>query len=110
MDTGVEAGITDLETPPTAMSWSPDGTQLAFLRRVPGTPEWSIKMPKAPEGAKWAEPPTVATRLKWRSDGIGGAGLIPNGFTQIFVVPVTGGTPRRISTGDFNHGGEERRP
>ena len=106
MDTGAEARITDLETPPTAMSWSPDGTQLAFLRRVPGTPEWSIKMPKAPEGAKWAEPPTVATRLKLRSDGIGGAGLIPNGFTQLFVVPVTGGTPRRISTGDYNHGGE----
>ncbi len=106
MDTGVEARITDFETPPTAMSWSPDGTQLAFLRRVPGTPEWSIKMPKAPEGAKWAEPPTVATRLKWRSDGIGGAGMIPNGFTQLFVVPVTGGAPRRISTGDYNHGGE----
>ena len=106
MDTGAEARITDLETPPTAMSWSPDGTQLAFLRRVAGTPEWSIKMPKAPEGAKWAEPPTVATRLKWRADGIGGAGMIPNGFTQLFVVPVTGGTPRRITTGDFNHGGE----
>jgi dipeptidyl aminopeptidase/acylaminoacyl peptidase len=106
MDTGVEARITDLETPPTAMSWSPDGTQLAFLRRVAGTPEWSIKMPKAPEGAKWAEPPSVVTRLRWRADGIGGAGLIPNGFTHLFVVPVTGGAPRRISSGDFNHGGE----
>ena len=106
MDTGAETAITSLETPPVALSWSPDGTQLAFLRRVAGTPEWSIKMPKAPEGAKWAEPPSVVTRLRWRADGIGGAGLIPSGFTHLFVVPVTGGAPRRLSTGDFQHGGE----
>jgi len=106
MDTGAETAITSLETPPAALSWSPDGTQLAFLRRVAGTPEWSIKMPKPPEGAKWAEPPAVVTRLRWRADGIGGAGLIPNGFTHLFVVPATGGAPRQLSTGDFHHGGE----
>jgi dipeptidyl aminopeptidase/acylaminoacyl peptidase len=67
---------------------------------------WSITMPKAPVGATWAEPPVVETRLKWRADGIGGIGQRPLGFTHLFVVPVTGGAPRQVSEGDFEHGGE----
>jgi dipeptidyl aminopeptidase/acylaminoacyl peptidase len=106
MDTGVEAKITDLENSPAAMSWGPDGESLAFIARVPGKPAWSITMPKAPAGATWAEPPVVETRLKWRADGIGGIGQRPLGFAHLFVVPVTGGTPRQLSDGDFDHGGE----
>ncbi|MBM3784576.1 MAG: S9 family peptidase [Acidobacteria bacterium] len=106
MDTGVEARITDLETPPTALSWSPDGQSLAFLNRVPGKPEWSVPMPKPPSGAIWAEPAVAVTRLKWRADGVAGIGHRPLGFTHVFVVPAMGGTPRQVTDGDFEHGGE----
>ena len=106
MDTGVEAKITDLENAPAALSWAPDGEALAFLARVPAKAQWSITMPKAPVGAIWAEEPTVETRLKWRADGIGGIGQRPLGFAHLFIVPVTGGAPLQITTGDFDHGGE----
>ncbi|MEO6758624.1 MAG: DPP IV N-terminal domain-containing protein, partial [Saprospiraceae bacterium] len=106
MDTGAEARITDLENSPAVLSWSPDGEWLAFLARVPGKPGWSITMPKAPTGATWADPPVVETRLKWRADGVGGIGQRPLGFAHLFVVPVTGGTPRQLSDGDYDHGGD----
>ncbi len=106
MDTGAEAKITDLENAPSSLSWSPDGETLAFLTRVAAKPGWQITMPKAPAGATWAEAPIVETRLKWRADGIGGIGQRPLGFSHLFVVPVTGGAPRQITEGDFDHGGE----
>lgn len=106
MDSGAEAKITDLETAPSALSWAPDGESLAFLARVNAKPAWAIAMPKAPAGATWAEPPVVETRLKWRADGIGGIGQRPLGFAHVFVVPVTGGAPRQITDGDYEHGGE----
>jgi acylaminoacyl-peptidase len=106
MDTGAEAKITDLENSPSALSWSPDGEWLAFLARVPAKPGWAIPPIKAPAGATWAEAPVVETRLKWRADGIGGIGQRPLGFAHVFVVPVTGGAPRQVTGGDFDHGGE----
>ncbi|MBM3756644.1 MAG: S9 family peptidase [Acidobacteria bacterium] len=105
MDTGAETRLTDLEAAPTAMSWSPDGEQIAFLARVADEPAWKVKMPKAPAGAKWAEPAVVVTRLKWRADGVPGIGQRPLGFSHLFVIPATGGTPRQITTGDYDHGG-----
>lgn len=106
MDTGQEARMTELETPPTALSWSLDGQSIAFVCRVPAKPAWSVKMPSPPPGAKWADPPVAITNLRWRSDGIGGAGVIPTGFSHVFVIPATGGAPHQITTGDFNHTGE----
>lgn len=106
MDSGQEARITEVETAPTGISWSPDGQWIAFLRRIPGKAAWSIKMPATPPGAKWADAPTIVTKLKWRADGVGGSGAIPEGYAHVFVVPATGGTPRQITTGDFQHSGE----
>lgn len=102
MDSGQEAEITDLLESPSAIEWSPDGKWIAYIARVAAKPSWSVKMPEKPAGARWADPPVVVTRLRWRADG---AGLIQPGYRHIFVVPSTGGAPRQISTGDFDHGG-----
>jgi len=101
MDTGQEATITELAEAPSQIAWSPDGNWIAYTSRVPAKPAWSVNMPEKPAGAKWAEPPIIVTRLHWRQDN---AGLIQPGNTQIFIVPSTGGTPRRITTLDFDYG------
>src|SRR5262245_47578332 len=97
MDTGQEAQITDLLEAPSNSAWSPDGQWISYTARVPAKPAWSITMPEKPVGAKWAEPPIVVTRLRWRNDGIG---LIRPGNNHIFVAPAAGGAPRQITTGD----------
>ncbi|MFI0711437.1 prolyl oligopeptidase family serine peptidase [Streptomyces inhibens] len=113
----------------TAPRWSPDGTQLAFLRegqlhllpvdggeaaalttsaRCPagaGTPVWS------PDGSRIAfsapgtrrddTAPVVIDTLGWKADG---AGLIGSVRTQLFVVDVESGEVRQITEGDRNAG------
>jgi len=107
MDTGQEAQITDAEESPSNLAWSPDGTQVAFTKNVAGKPPAGVKMPKKPEGAKWAEPPMVITRLWYRQDQ---QGYRPHAFTHIFVVPATGGTPRQITSDDYDHSAPEWTP
>ncbi len=102
MDTGDTAKLTSLVYSPSGLSWSPDGRSIAFSMFVPSPPEPFATLPPAPEGAEWAEPARVMTRLRYRADG---AGYLPFGFNQIFVLPVDGGTPRQITSGDFSHGG-----
>ncbi len=101
MDTGQESRITDLEQAPSNIVWSPDGKWIAYTARVAAKPSWSVNMPEKPAGAKWADPPIVVTRLRWRADG---AGIIRPGFTHVFIVSSTGGAPRQITSGDFDHG------
>lgn len=102
LNTGQIARLTRLTSPPDGLAWSPDGRWISFTALVPAeSPKW-ISMPAAPEGARWAEPPRVIDRLVYRFNG---AGYLKPGFTHLFVVPAEGGTPRQISTGDFQHGG-----
>jgi dipeptidyl aminopeptidase/acylaminoacyl peptidase len=42
----------------------------------------------------------VISRLVYRRDQ---SGYRPSGYRHLFVVPVQGGTPRQISSGDFDH-------
>jgi dipeptidyl aminopeptidase/acylaminoacyl peptidase len=59
-------------------------------------------MPPAPPGAKWVEPPRVVEKLRYRADG---QGFLPDAFTHLFVVSADGGTPRQVTTGNWNHSG-----
>jgi len=100
LDSAQDAQITDSQQTPSNIVWSPDGKWIGYEARVPGKPDWNPKMPEKPPGAKWADPPIVVTKLRWRENG---SGLIQPGFNQIFAIPSTGGTPKQISNGDYNH-------
>jgi len=99
-DEGAVTQITRLDQAPSAITWSPDGRQIAFTALVEEKNTWPIKMPKAPEGAKWTEAPKIVERLNYRRDRIG---FTDNGYRHIFMVPAEGGTPRQITTGDYDH-------
>ena len=102
MDSGQEAQITNLQEAPTGIEWSPDGKWIAFLCRVPGKNSFSVKLPEKPVGANWADPAIVVEKLHWRSDA---QGILQPGYLHLFVVPATGGAPRQITSGDFDHTG-----
>lgn len=102
MDTGQTAKITNLQNSPSGIAWSPDGKYISFVSFVQEQPRQIANMPPAPPGAKWADPPTVIDRLVYRFDQ---AGYLKPGHYHLFIVPAEGGTPRQISSGDFQHGG-----
>ncbi len=102
MDTGQSAELTNLTESPGGLSWSPDGEWIAMTKFVPESVPAFAKMPPRPEGAQWADPPKVISKLRYRADG---AGYLEDGTTQIFVLPAQGGTPRQVTSGPYNHGG-----
>ncbi len=67
-----------------ALTWSPDGTQLAFagtLEPVPPTPD-----------------PLVVTRIQYKSR----MAFSDNRRSHIYVVPAAGGTPKAITSGEHD--------
>ena len=93
--------ITRVEHPPSNVKWSPDGKQIALTMLVPKTTTWDIPMPKPPEGTQWTKAPSIVDRLHYRQDRVG---YTEPGFTHLFVVPADGGTPRALTSGDWNVG------
>ncbi len=102
LDSGQTARLTNLGFPPADPVWSPDGRQIAFTTFVAQEAPKIASLPAPPEGAKWAEPATTIDKLVYRFNG---EGYLKPGYTHLFVVPAEGGTPRQISSGDFQHGG-----
>jgi dipeptidyl aminopeptidase/acylaminoacyl peptidase len=104
---GATSQVTRVEQTPSAIAWSSDGKQLAFTMLVEERNSWQVKMPKAPAGAKWTETPRIVERLNYRRDR---SGFTDNGYRHVFVVPASGGTPRQLTSGDFDHNGSEWTP
>lgn len=100
LDSGRTARLTRVTESPGNLAWSPNGDRLAFSMLVPGQDEPLAHMPKPPKGADWAPPPRVIDELQYRVDG---AGYLPEGHRHLFVVPAAGGTPRQVTSGDFDH-------
>jgi dipeptidyl aminopeptidase/acylaminoacyl peptidase len=101
-DEGATSQITHIDESPGSIEWSPDGEWLALTMLVPHREQWSIDMPSAPRGAEWTPAPRIVTRLDYRQDR---QGFLADGFRHIFVVPATGGTPRQLTDGNWNHNG-----
>jgi len=102
VDTRETTQLTHVTEAPSNLAWSPDGKRLAFAMQVPEKDGFEISLPKRPKGAKWAEDATVITRLNYRRDR---QGYRPSGYRHLFVLDATeGGTPRQVTSGDFDHG------
>ncbi|HEX9728184.1 MAG TPA: S9 family peptidase [Gemmatimonadales bacterium] len=99
---GATSQITHVEESPSNIEWSPNGESIAFVMNVPSNETWRIRLPGRPEGAKWTGDPKIVTRLGYRRDRVG---YIDDGYRHIFVVPASGGTPRQLTDGDWNHSG-----
>jgi dipeptidyl aminopeptidase/acylaminoacyl peptidase len=93
--------VTRLTRGASDIAWSPDGERIAFGKLAPAEEEFSVSPPGRPEGASWTEPPRVVDRMTYRADG---RGFLPKGHRHVFTVTATGGTPRQITHGDYDHG------
>jgi dipeptidyl aminopeptidase/acylaminoacyl peptidase len=100
LETGQTAAITNLTDPATGLSWSPDGSLLAFHKLVPEAPLTIGQLPAPPAGAQWAEPAKYTDKLVFRFDGMGD---LPAGYWHLFVIPAEGGTPRQLTSGDSHY-------
>jgi len=102
MDTGQTGLVANLRKSPSSLSWSPDGQWLALVMPVAKKSEPIAKPRSKPEGAEWSEPVKVIDTAQYRWDG---RGFLETAYEHIFVLPADGGTPRQVTSGDFNHGG-----
>ncbi len=100
MDSGQTALLSNLKQGPGSISWSPDGRQIAFTMLVESDAAKLADPPPKPEGAEWAPAVKVIDDLPFRVDG---AGYLEPGYTHIFVIPAEGGTPRQLTSGDYDH-------
>ncbi len=99
--------LTHVEHNPVGLRWSPDGRTLAFGMFLPDRkPILSVELPEFPRGAKLAEPATVIDRIIWAYDGMG---FLPKGYMHLFTLDAeTGGTPRKVSSGDYTYNDPRR--
>ncbi len=104
---GASTQVTRLEETPDNLVWSPDGKYLAFTMLVPEKESWVPRLPGRPDSARWTAAPRIIDRLVYRRDR---RGFLEDGFTHIFVVPATGGTPRQVTSGSFDHGAPQWTP
>ncbi len=93
--------ITRLDGSPSDIKWSPDGKFISFTMLVPEEKHWPVKMPEKPKGSEWTPAPRIVEDLVYRRDRIG---FLEDGYTQVFVVPASGGTAKQVTSGDWDQG------
>jgi dipeptidyl aminopeptidase/acylaminoacyl peptidase len=102
LSSGASTRIARLEAAPRHLVWSRDGRWLAFTMAVKAATTPLAKPRSGPEGSEWSEPVRVFDAVRYRRDG---AGFVEVTHEHVFVVPADGGTPRQLTSGDFQHRG-----
>jgi acylaminoacyl-peptidase len=102
LDTKETMALTNTPQTPGQVSWSHDDKHLAFTMFVPKENPSIVKLPAKPESAKWNDPPKYIDQMNYRGDG---QGYLKGGNTQLFTLPISGGTPKQLTFTDFDHGG-----
>ena len=102
MDTQAETKLTNLQQSTGTPSWSPNGLYLAFNMFAPSKEKPYATLPEKPVGAQWNESPKFIDKLQYRSDG---AGYLKEGYSQLYVLSVDGGTPRQLTFSESDHRG-----
>jgi acylaminoacyl-peptidase len=92
--------LAKLPAEPLGIAWSPDGKSLAFTMLVADPPKPFVKLPTPPKGAEWAPPPKMIRTLNYRFDG---KGYLKEGYHHLFVLPASGGTPKQLTQGNYDH-------
>ena len=104
LDSGEDALLTNTSFAPGNVVWAPDGNSLAFTQFTPKSDKPLFSgMPAKPANAQWAETGRFIEDLNYRSDG---AGYVPGGFNQIYLLPVEGGTPRQLTFTEYPLNGD----
>ncbi len=98
---GATSQVTRVVETPSDLRWSPDGKWLSFAMLVRQSTPWTISMPTAPTGANWTAAPRIVDRLHYRQDR---RGYMEDGYLHLFIVAVDGGTPRQLTSGEWNVG------
>lgn len=101
--TGSTARVSDVQMTPSGLSFSPDGKYIAFSMFTPKSAKPLFTLPNKPKGAEWAEPAKYIDSTLFQRDG---RGMNKPGNVHVYVVPSIGGTPRQITSGDYDHGGK----
>lgn len=108
---GASTQITRLTESPSDITWAPDGESIAFRMRVPDNGGgWEVEGQVSrlkPDGATWTKSPRVVEKLRYRRDR---TGFTSDDVQQIFIVPADGGTPRQITSGEWDAGSPEFTP
>ena len=93
--------LTNLQSSIGSVDWSSDDKFLTFNSFVEVSKNKFIEMPKQPKGAKWNKPPIEIDDMNYRNDG---RGYKKQGNSQVFTLPVEGGTPRQVTFLDKDAG------
>lgn len=96
---GLTTRVTNLEMSPSNLSFSPDGSQLAFSMFSPTSKKPLFSLGFKPDGAKWADQAHYIDDTLFQRDG---AGMKRPGNMQMYVVPSIGGTPRKVTQDGFD--------
>ena len=100
---GRTALLADLADAPRWLAFSPDDRQIAFTQSIPQKVDAPLyKAPKKPKGAKWSAAAKVVDTVRYQFDG---RGIVAPSFSQVFVLPSDGGTPRQLTQGNYQHVG-----
>ena len=95
--------MTRMEHGVNQAAWSPDGKNIVFISRTEEKPAIDPHQPKGDifidtKGREFAKDVKVINRLRYRE----GTHFTGNSYSHIFIIPVSGGNPQQITSGQFD--------